>query len=244
MQNATWTILLRRSETAERDLLAGEVEGLREKLRESKARVATLERGLRAEEASLRRLPLQLPAAPRTPLAATAPTPPSEADEQERRRLRAKVEELKHLLTERNDERTALRRQLAKANDTMVAEAPGAGRSPEADEEELEDGAAVEAPRGLLTPSFTAACGAELRGLPAGVAHKALLTVAALAGGDSAAWRQVKRMASAAAPLLTCRVGIHHRVLLRVGDGELVVLSVIHRKDLEAAIRRHGRTAS
>ena len=204
--------LLRRGETAERDLLVGEVEELRDKLRESKARITKLERGLRAEEASLRRLPAQQPTAARTPVAATAPTAPSEADEQERRRLRAKVEELKHLLTERNEERTALRRQLAKANDAMVAEAPDAGRFPEADETHLEDGAAVEAPRELLTPSFTAASGADLRGLPAGVAHKALLTVAALSGetlprgGRSSEWprRQRRSFRVASASITGC----------------------------------------
>jgi Txe/YoeB family toxin of Txe-Axe toxin-antitoxin module len=73
------------------------------------------------------------------------------------------------------------------------------------------------------------------------VARRALAVVASLASADAAAWRQIKRMASAVDPLLSGRIGIHHRVLFRVADGELAVLSVVHRKDLESAIRRYGR---
>jgi hypothetical protein len=61
---------------------------------------------------------------------------------------------------------------------------------------------------------------------------------------DVAAWRQVKRMASAESPLFTCRVGIHHRVIFRVAGGELAVLSTVHRKDLDGDLKRHGRIVS
>src|ERR1019366_5181675 len=103
---------LRRGEVADRDRLAAEADGLRAKLHEARGRVAELGRGLSAQEASLSSLPPEQ-TAPRTSLPATGATP-SVADEQERRRLRGKVEELKHLLTERNEERSTLRRQLAK----------------------------------------------------------------------------------------------------------------------------------
>jgi hypothetical protein len=170
-------------------------------------------------------------------------TPAPAGDEAERRRLRAKVDELKHLLKDRNEERASLRRQLAKVNDAMAAESPEADRAADADEEDDDDEGTVEAPRTLLIPTVAPGCGDELRGLPMAVARKALTTVASLAAADAAAWRQVKKMASAAEPLFTCRVGIHHRVVFRVGGGELAVLAAVHRKDLEGAIRRHGRTA-
>jgi hypothetical protein len=123
----------------------------------------------------------------------------------------------------------------------MVVEGRCADRSADVQEVDVEEGPAFEPPRGLLTPSFTPSCGAELRAVPSAVGQKTLVTVASLAGGDPGAWRQVKRMAAAALPLFTCRVGIHHRVLFLVADGELTALSVVHRKDLDAAIKRHGR---
>jgi hypothetical protein len=236
--------VLQRGASAERDALAANAEGLQDKLRESKARVADLERRLRAQEASLGRLPTQKPVEALMPMTTAAATAQSTSDEAERRRLRVKVDELKHLLTERNEERTALRRQLAKVNDALVAESPGVERAAEMDQADPEDGAAVEAPRMILTPSFAPCCSDELRGLPAAVGRRVLATVAALAGGDAAAWRQAKQMASAADPLLTCRVGIHHRVIFRLRGGELAVLSVVHRKDLESAIKRHRRAAA
>jgi hypothetical protein len=246
--------LVRRGESAEQERLASEADGLREKLRESKARVAALERGLRKHEASLVRLPPRPADEPRTaapPVAARPPpaaiaTPPvtaspSPADEAERRRLRAKVDELKQLLTERNEERAALRKQLVRVNDAIVAEAPEVERAPESQAADSEEGEAVDASRALLVPAFAASCRAELQELPVAVARKSLAVVASLAGGDVGAWRQVKRMAAAMDPLLSCRVGIHHRVLFRAGQGELAVLSVIHRKDLETGVKRHGR---
>jgi hypothetical protein len=232
---------LRRGEAADRERLAAEADGLREKLHESRVRVAELEHGLRAQEASLSRLPAEQ-TAPRTSVPAAGATP-SVTDEQERRRLRGKVDELKQLLTERNEERSTLRRQLAKLNDALLARPPDLEQIPDG-EAEREDGDQVDPPRAVLRPSFAPSCGGELRALPAAVARRVLDTVASLAGGDLASWRQVKRMASAADPLMTGRIGIHHRVLFRVEDGELAVVSVIHRKDLDTAIKRHGRAVS
>jgi hypothetical protein len=235
---------LRRGDSAERGGLAAQAEDLQDKLKESRTRVADLERRLRAQEASLGQLQPDRPAQVRVEVVTTAATPPWSDDGGERRRLRAKVDELKHLLTERNEERKVLRKQLAKVNDALVAESPDVERAGETDEAEPGDAATVEQPRSLLVPSFAPSCRDDLRDLPALVARRALATVASLAGADVAAWRQVKRMASAADPLLTCRVGIHHRVVFRVAGGELAVLSMVHRKDLDGAIKRHGRIVS
>jgi len=231
--------------SAERDSLAAKAEALHDKLRESKERVADLERRLRAHEASLGPDQAGKPAQPRAQATGIvpAPAPAQSQDEAERRRLRAKVDELKHLLTERNEERTTLRRQLAGVNDALAAGFPQVERTAEPEESDPGDEAAVDAPRTILIPSFAPSCDDELRGLPAAVARRAMVVVAALAGGDTAAWRQAKQMTSAAEPLFTCRVGIHHRVLFRIAGGALAVLCVVHRKDLEGAIKRHGRIA-
>lgn len=91
--------IARRGATAERDALAAQAEGLQDKLRDSKARFTELERRLHAQEASLDRLSHKTPPEPRTPVVAPEARPTPAAEEAERRRLRAKVDELKHLLT-------------------------------------------------------------------------------------------------------------------------------------------------
>jgi len=233
--------LVSRKESSENDHLADEAEGLRTKLQESRARIADLERGLREEQSSLKVL---TPPAPKAaePAPKTPPTPASSpSNEEERRRLRAKVEELKCMLTERNQERTHLRSELARVNETLAADAAAAEEQREDDSEDDPNDAEVEAPRAVLVPIFGTVARDGLHELPVAVADKALVLIASLAAGDPAAWRQVKRMVAAAIPLLSCRVGIHHRALFRIDDRELTALAVIHRKDLDAAIRRHGR---
>ena len=233
--------MARSGETAERERLAAEAEALREKLRESKMRIAELERGLRTQEASLTQL--KPPSQRIQPTVPITTSPPAPADEQERRRLRAKVAELKQLLSERNEERTSLRQQLAKVNDAMATETEAAERGPTPEpglQEQPEAGTQVDAPRQLLVPRFAAPAQDALRELPIAVSRKALLIIAALAGGDEAAWQKVKQMVIATTPLFSCRVGLHHRMLFRFDSSELDVLTIIHRKDLETSLKRYG----
>jgi hypothetical protein len=228
--------IAKQGESAERERLVSEAEGLREKLRESRSRIDELERGMRLQEDSLTRLTAQKTNA-RLPELPT-PVPPA-ADEEERRRLRAKLSELKQLLTERNAERSTLRSQLAKMHETLAAEEQTAEHT-EPDAEEPSEGAGVEAPRALLIPRFAASAEDSLRELPSAIARKALVTIASLSSLESAVWRQVKRMVAANTALLSCRIGIHHRALFRIEEGHLTVLSILHRKDLDAAVKRYG----
>jgi hypothetical protein len=229
--------LAQQGESVERERLVAEAEGLREKLRESRSRIDELERTMRAQEGSLARLAAQKASAL---LTAPAAPGPSAADEEERRRLRARLSELKQLLAERNAERSTLRRQLAKMHETLAAEEQTAEHAAPPDGEEHAEGVPVEAPRALLIPRFTASFEESLRELPPAVARNALVLIASLSSLESAAWRQVKRMVAASTPLLSCRIGIHHRALFRIEDGHLMVLSIFHRKDLDTAVRRYG----
>lgn len=229
--------LVRHGESAERERLATEAEALREKLRESKLRIDELERGMRAQESSLKRLTAHPTSAPSAGPPASAP---SAADEEERRRLRAKLSELKQLIAERNEERSVLRRQLTKMHETFAAVEQTAEHTAEPGEEDPAEGAAVEPPRALLIPRYAAACEESLRKLPSAIACKALGVITSLASLESSAWRQVKQMVTASPPLLSCRIGLHHRALFRIEDGHLTALSIFHRKDLETVVRRYG----
>ncbi len=229
--------LVKHGESAERERLVAEAEGLREKLRDSKSRIDELEQRMRVQEASLTRLSADQSSAPPTAPPASAPLP---ADEEERRRLRAKLAELKLLLAERNAERTTLRRQLAKMHETLATEEKTAEHAPEPREDEPSEEAAVGTPSTLLVPHFSASCEESLRQLPSVIARKALFIITSLASLDSATWRQVKRMVTASTPLLSCRIGIHHRAVFRVEEGHLTVLSIFHRKDLDTAVKRYG----
>ena len=73
----------------------------------------------------------------------------------------------------------------------------------------------------------------------ADLARRALKLVSSLAGADPAAWRGVK-MLRTRPDLLSARVGIHHRLLMRLdpGAGSLEVVHFIHRRELEETLRR------
>jgi len=91
--------------------------------------------------------------------------------------------------------------------------------------------------RPVVLPGFSRAFSDALSGVPLHVARETLMTVAQLAVGEPAAWRGVKRLQSVVPPLWAARVGIHHRMLFRPGDGVLEILELIHRKQLEAKLK-------
>ena len=85
-----------------------------------------------------------------------------------------------------------------------------------------------------MLPRFDAA-EKSLQALPRSTATQAMMLGAKLASGDAHAWKSVKKM-RAGQDVLTARVGIHYRALLRIGDGALECLKVVHRKKLDAAL--------
>ncbi len=156
--------------------------------------------------------------------------------------LRTKVRELKGLIAESNEERMRLRRELAELAGQLERER-GASRSrkAEARQEPPEDAeAGVEPPRDVLVPSFDKRAADAIAGLPRDVARDALALVASLAGGDEASWKRTKKLELAEPPMLSARVGLHYRLLFTAGDGRLCAREIIHRRELEKTLRRHG----
>jgi hypothetical protein len=213
--------------TSRGEALAAEAERLRGQAKLASSRVAELEARLREQERALK------DAAPRS----TAQVAPS--DEEERRRLRTKVEELKARIAEGNEERASLRKELTRRNDELVSAAAQERARPTKEEVFAEEpGDAAAAPRELLIPRFTRAAESTLRAMPSRTARDAFDTIGALATGDANAWAEVKRLARLAAPVYEGRIGIHYRVLFAIESKGLEVLDVVHRKDLRGAVDR------
>jgi hypothetical protein len=214
--------------TSRGEALASEAERLRGQARLASSRVAELETRLREQEDALKEA---------APKAAAAPVA---ADEEERRRLRTKVEELKSRIAEGNEERASLRKDLARRNDELVSTAAQERARPVKEEEVFaeESGDAATAPRELLIPRFSRAAESTLRAMPSRTARQALDTIGALATGEAVAWSEVKRLVRVAAPVYEGRIGIHYRVLFAIEAKGLEVLDVVHRKQLRAAVDR------
>ncbi|HSK03615.1 MAG TPA: SEC-C metal-binding domain-containing protein, partial [Kofleriaceae bacterium] len=221
---------------ADRVQLARTAAGLRAELDEATSRLTALQRQMADHQ-------LQLERAERAP-ADAGPRAARPADqEQERRELRRKLEELQALIRERNEERSELRRQLAAATESKsdaatAPEPPGRGREPEADDDDAEDLPDEAAARAVLIPRFTEAAAAAFEDVPRNVAAVAMRTVGALAAGEPAAWRGVKQAKDMARQVLMARVGIHHRLLFRADDGILDVLDLVTRESLMTTLKR------
>jgi mRNA-degrading endonuclease RelE of RelBE toxin-antitoxin system len=174
------------------------------------------------------------------PLAPTVAAAPDAALEEERRRLRGKVEELQRIIGEGQEERRELRRQLEEMVEVQPKEASGRGEAEEADEDEAYEDADVDDPRRVLVPVFSDRAAKALADLAAPAADVVLSVVAGLASSRENAWGGVKRLEKART-VHSARAGIHYRVLFTVDDGVLTVREVVHRRDLEQAVNRAVR---
>ncbi|HWO25380.1 MAG TPA: SEC-C metal-binding domain-containing protein [Kofleriaceae bacterium] len=236
---------------AERARLAQTAASLRAELDRAAGRLVALERQVADHQRELERAEREA-----SPRAARTDT-----QEQERRALRGKIEELQALIRERNEERSELRRQLSDAIESKTeskADAHGAAepaarvgaagpaiaaRAGEPDAEDDGFDAAVAdlpaggAPRAILVPRFAAAAAAALETVPRHIAAAALRVVGALAAGDPAAWRGIKQAKDMPFSVLMARVGIHHRLLLRADDA-LDVLDLVTRESLLTTLKR------
>jgi len=74
--------------------------------------------------------------------------------------------------------------------------------------------------------------------VPPQVASEAMRTIGVLASGDGFMWKSVKQAKDMVRPLYMARVGIHHRLILRVENGELNALDLITREQLDTTLRR------
>jgi len=150
--------------------------------------------------------------------------------------LEAKVRELEGTIREGNAERRELRRQLEALQAAVAREKPAdAPRADETDEgfDDTELGT-----RETMLPRFERRFADAIAGVPANVAAETMRTVGSLAAGDGFAWKSVKQAKDMARQVLMARVGIHHRLIMRVEEGQLAVLDLITREQLDTTLRR------
>jgi hypothetical protein len=162
-------------------------------------------------------------------------------DAEQRKRMRAKLDELKAQIAEGNRERADLRKRLAEASEELAPRAEDEEPEPNEEDEE-EEGVFEEATeeRDVLVPVYAPNATKGIANAPPKVAREAVVLSAQLAAGDPAAWRGCKRLLKPSPPVWSARCGIHHRLLFRPGDGRLDVLELIARKDLEMILKRYS----
>jgi hypothetical protein len=221
---------------AERDLLNQTAADLQARLDDVTNRLKAMEQQSAERERELER---DLRAAAESHQRATQAQ--IETAQRELRAQRQKVDELQAGIRERNEERAALRRQLADLNESGRRPQP---RQPEptrgSESDGDEDGDNL--PEGTVHPvrllRFRAAAEAAFESVPRDVAAIAMRTIGALAAGDAAAWRKVKQAKDMPRQVIIARVGIHHRLLLRTDEGPLEVLDLVTRQSEDVALKR------
>ena len=164
---------------------------------------------------------------------------PRSADlEEEKKRLKQKIEEMQRIIGEGQEERRELRRKL---QDVVEEARPDEDGEEEEEEEDApepdEPGDGIDAPRNVVIPRFSDRASKAMGDLTREVADGVLSTIAGLAAGRPNAWSYVKNLTKARG-VFSARAGIHHRILFTTSDRALDVLEVIHRKDLEQAVDR------
>src|SRR5262249_16705838 len=141
-------------------------------------------------------------------------------DYDELRLLQTRVESLKRIIDDGNEERARLRRDLAAAS--LAASDAATVAAVERDTTEPDDDAdAIEelpASRVRL-PRFERAAERALALVPPLVASEAVRNAGHLASGDPTAWRGIKQARGMNSPVFMSRLGIHHRMVFRLDDG-------------------------
>lgn len=177
---------------------------------------------------------------PRRTESKRAPEAPKERDpelEEERRRLRLKVEEMQRIIGEGQEERRELRKKLAEIAEEDDREPAPPTSIKEGDDEDDDEPGDATSPFGVLVPHFTDRASKALLDLAAQSADAVLGVVAGLAAGKPNAWGGTKQLKKVRG-VYSARGGIHHRVLFDVERDTLRVLEIIHRKDLEVVVAR------
>jgi hypothetical protein len=213
--------------TEERDALRASLARTNETLSARGAEVISL--AMRLEEAedevakkSLER-PSEIASPPRTPDA-------------ERKKLSARIDELKALVQEGNRERAELRRQITDLSEELASRSEQPSTTTETSDE-LDAEGEPSSPRVPIVPVFSRAARESLSSFPIRIRKQAIELSATLASGEPSAWRNVKQM-EGVAKVWSARLGIHVRLLFRVHDDHLEVLDVVTREDLLKVLER------
>lgn len=157
-------------------------------------------------------------------------------DEEERRILRAKVEQLKAIISDGILERDELRELLVQAERGEMSPSDPDTAMDEGTEEPLDGDPVVVPHRRVLLLRFERAAKVAFERVPSHVAAEAMRTLGALAARDSSAWRGVKTVKGGSRFLLS-RVGIRHRLILDIDGDDLVALDLVAREGLLPALK-------
>ena len=151
---------------------------------------------------------------------------------------------LKALLKLGNKERSTLRRQLLEATNRMVKTSDTNAKTVIEEEGPLEPVDLADSKRATAVrrfPVFSDSVKKSMRKIPIQVADTAMQAVADLTSARAASWSSVKRLKGASG-IFSQRIGIHYRLLFSLdpaGD-ELIVLELIHRSELELAVKHYA----
>jgi len=147
--------------------------------------------------------------------------------------LKSRVNELKELLRERNEERAGLRRSL-KQQATRAESSAQQAFTPR-DEGTSETEFKRYQP---LEPIFSKPAQQQLRDLPQATARQALCLLGELAAGVAPAWSKCKRLRQTD-DVFSTRLGRDYRMLFRVEEKEsqLRIEQMVHRSELERTIK-------
>jgi hypothetical protein len=166
----------------------------------------------------------------------------AEADDGNREKvlhhLRSKVDDLKGEISEQQEQRRQLRRQLAAEKQKLAALSPPDSQSSAT--LSTEQTAPVEPAGKLMVPEYTDAFRRSCESLPGALAAKAILAAGRFAAHERAIWRHTRSL-ERLPEHYRIRIGQDYRMILRWLPGKLLrILDVIPRQDLESWIRRHG----
>jgi hypothetical protein len=218
-----------------------ELDELRSSLREANRRGSSLGRELEQKVAQLESLSSSSSSSADRSELPDVPRQRIEILEEERRRLRMKIESLEGEIREGAAQRSELRRDLARLAEKVQKETQPRQPVPE---DHDDDSALVEPttthPRRIVIPEHTAAARKAITAAPDRAARAALHEIFLIAAGDENAWREVKQMRSAS-HILTTRIGRSMRLLFRIEEGRLEVLDLILRRDLQRTVERLSR---
>ena len=236
--------LLRHAEQAANQAQQGavrETETVREQYRVSRQRIYNLETTLLDKESHLKEVLKRLD---QSTSKERADSVNARSDSPDPGVLRVKIAELKALLDLGNKERRKLRRQLLEATNRMVEASASDTERVIEDVEPLEsldlpDSKQVTGIRRF--PVFSSSARKSMRKIPVQVADAAMQAVAELTSAGAAGWSSVKRLKGAPG-IFSQRIGIHYRLLFSLGpaNDELAVQELIHRRDLEKAVKHYA----
>ena len=236
--------LLRHAEQAAsqvQQVAVRETETVREQYRASRHRINDLEAALQDKESHLKDLLEKLDQSTSNESEKVAEV---HSDSPDPGVLRSKITELKALLDIGNKDRRKLRRQLLEATNRMVETSDSDAEMVIEDVDPLESMELVDCKQDTVVrrfPVFSSSARKSMQKIPIQVADAAMLAVAELTSAGAAGWSSVKRLKRAPS-IFSQRIGIHYRLLFSLDPArdELIVQELIHRRDLEKAVKHYA----